>query len=1326
MADNVDLTITAKNATQAAFAEVSKALKALEDATDQQGSKTKSLGDQIAAYFTKDVDVFGLAEKGALAAGAAIATAAVGVVALGTHGAAVADVANNFDLLNAAIGNVGSVMLGTLQEATGHTISDFELMKGLNLGLSDGLRLNAKDAQTLGEAARVLADRIGGDNVTAYNSLIEAMATGRSQMLNQIGIHIDATAAEEKYAASIGVTRDQLTDQQKVIAHQQATMEAMRQALVVSGKAEDDFGDAVDRAKTLVANFTNEVAVGIANSPVFAAGIDEAGHAIADAFGGDEQDLVKEVVHWIDQGAIVAVDFGIAAVGAANVIATAWDAIKLLFNITAMQLVGEVTAITVAIAKMAELATKVPGIGDKFQGVADGAAAASRFMKDLTGDIYDNVKASAAGVAGHDALHQSIDKAGGVLLRMRDQMVAASEATHDNTTSTTANTGAHASNADAVTTQAKAYQDFVAKLAQLNQALGVNKTLLSDDQFLKVYGSDLEKAWQSVEQFGVAWDAIPSRVQAAMQRLTAIQTEAIVTQENAIKSIGVTWTGVGQDIIASQSHVDDAVSQAIDKVLAAHKAAAKTSEGLATEEAQWAIDEAKRRGASEAAVYQATAALLTQQTGAAIAARMQQFEEETRTLDLTVQANRDAYDAMQADATADINKISAEWQHGIQQAQIAAADAGDVFGLVDDQLKTLASDFQTLAQVSGGSFSGFAKEIGTTITALQLAHDAVGNHEQETGLVGGLDQIADGHTMAGVAKLTGGIVGIASAFMQATESGGTFSKTVNGALVGAEVGSEFGAIGTAIGAAAGAIGGALRGLFGGVSQEEKDARTEADKFRASLVDLFNDTASAQEQAQVGSDAWAQANAAVADAYVAVGYTIDDALADLQALDAATHQNAAAVEAAEAKITAVLQEQKDAATFLQTTLPDTFKTVAESGALVTPQFAAIVQQLTDMGAATEEVDAFVTGQLQGAVGGIADFVNNATVTSQSSADAMIAALSASFHEMTADGMSASAVMATMAPTIETLEQQLQAAGLQGGAAFDQILQMADIASGEISGPAITAIQGAGTALVDLQNAGVMDQQMFSGLSSQITDTFTTMVAQGTDGSAALALIAPQVQEIWELQQDFGFQVDDSTQKLIDQAVAAGMVGDAQRDAQQVATQAMQDAATAMDHVADVLERVFGTAAEQGVAFADRVTDAINGIPSNKDITITTYQRTIDEGTTSADTGLQGIEIPGAAAGGLFSQPTFRIVAESQPEIVGTPNVIVDALAQAMARSGFAAAGSGGGAAAAAMPTSITIPVYIGDRQIDQVVADVTNRNLANGAIRVPRRTIVERV
>lgn len=74
------------------------------------------------------------------------------------------------------------------------------------------------------------------------------------------------------------------------------------------------------------------------------------------------------------------------------------------------------------------------------------------------------------------------------------------------------------------------------------------------------------------------------------------------------------------------------------------------------------------------------------------------------------------------------------------------------------------------------------------------------------------------------------------------------------------------------------------------------------------------------------------------------------------------------------------------------------------------------------------------------------------------------------------------------------------------------------------------------------------------------------------------------------------------------------------------------------------------------------NAINNMPSPRTVHIPVQYDYLNEGPRAP-------ELPGAAAGGIFERPTFRVIGESGPELVGAPNVIVDALTQAMARSGM---------------------------------------------------------
>jgi TP901 family phage tail tape measure protein len=220
-----------------------------------------------------------------------------------------------------------------------------------------------------------------------------------------------------------------------------------------------------------------------------------------------------------------------------------------------------------------------------------------------------------------------------------------------------------------------------------------------------------------------------------------------------------------------------------------------------------------------------------------------------------------------------------------------------------------------------------------------------------------------------------------------------------------------------------------------------------------------------------------------------------------------------------------------------------------------------------------------------------------VTTQEAAAGLGASLFASFAALTEHGAGPLEAIRQLTPAIDSLQQQLLAAGIDGGAAFGTLQAMAALAADEIAGPLVDAMHGGGQALLGLHNAGMLNQEMFTGLTTQISRTFQALVAQGKDGQAAMVLIAPEIQRIWELQQDFGYAVDASTQLLIDQAEQAGLVGDAHRSAQDKAVKAMQDAATAMEDLADTIREAFGLAGDASEDFAGQVRDAVGSIPDN---------------------------------------------------------------------------------------------------------------------------------
>jgi hypothetical protein len=201
-----------------------------------------------------------------------------------------------------------------------------------------------------------------------------------------------------------------------------------------------------------------------------------------------------------------------------------------------------------------------------------------------------------------------------------------------------------------------------------------------------------------------------------------------------------------------------------------------------------------------------------------------------------------------------------------------------------------------------------------------------------------------------------------------------------------------------------------------------------------------------------------------------------------------------------------------------------------------------------------------------------------------------------------------------PAIQALGQQLKAAGLEGGAAFDYIKKMSDLAHDSIAGPALQAAYAFGDSMVSLSNIGGLTEDTFKGLSGQINQTYTALVAQGQDPAVVLSALQKPLQQIWELEQTGKYTVDDATQSLVDQAAAAGEVGEAQKSSADQMIDAIKDVTKDLDALlthfgvdlpnavksgaeaaAGDLTKNFDSASNTAAGAVSRIAGAINNLP-----------------------------------------------------------------------------------------------------------------------------------
>ncbi len=289
-------------------------------------------------------------------------------------------------------------------------------------------------------------------------------------------------------------------------------------------------------------------------------------------------------------------------------------------------------------------------------------------------------------------------------------------------------------------------------------------------------------------------------------------------------------------------------------------------------------------------------------------------------------------------------------------------------------------------------------------------------------------------------------------------------------------------------------------------------------------------------------------------------------------------------------------------------------------LLTANARAMIDVARNSGIASEAIKGLMLSQAQALGGNLASGLAGMTaardkgvggLASQGAATAIGASIQGSFTEMVKGGMSSREAIEALAPAIQSFRAELNAAGLEGGAAFGALEHQFTIMTGEITGPLVEGVTGFAGALANMANLGMLNQQTFSGMTEQIGANIAALAEQGVTGPAAIGALQPSLQTIWELQQKYGFEVDASTQALLDQAVEAHQVGEEHRSASDQMIEGIRDV---VDAIHDL-------------------TTALAGIPKDKKTTVTVERRYTTSGDPGSDEGpAPGTEDPLSFAGG----------------------------------------------------------------------------------------------
>jgi hypothetical protein len=129
-----------------------------------------------------------------------------------------------FEAMAANAGIVGDELKEGLVGAAKGLVDDTEILQAANKAMVE-MGESAEKLPQIMELARKATAVFGGDLVSNFETINQAIANGQTRMLKHLGLNIDVKKANEEYAASLGITASQLSETDKKQALLNAVLE---------------------------------------------------------------------------------------------------------------------------------------------------------------------------------------------------------------------------------------------------------------------------------------------------------------------------------------------------------------------------------------------------------------------------------------------------------------------------------------------------------------------------------------------------------------------------------------------------------------------------------------------------------------------------------------------------------------------------------------------------------------------------------------------------------------------------------------------------------------------------------------------------------------------------------------------------------------------------------------------------------------------------------------------------------------------------------------------------------------------------------------------
>lgn len=250
----LEILLSAKNASEAAFREVKGQLGSLQ----QELTRTAK-----AAESSFDLSRFKTAALGAAAAVYAAYRAMGQAIDLAEQGAKLERQAASFENLADAAGTSSRRMLEELKRVSRGLVSEVDLMAASGKALL--MNIPAREIAKLMEIAAATSKTTGQTITEAFNDITMGVARQSRMILDNLGIIVDVEKANEDYARSLGKTASALTDTEKRQAFMNAVLRSGEDMVRRIGSSQGQL-EGVNRLLAAQSDLWGEIAKTVAHA----------------------------------------------------------------------------------------------------------------------------------------------------------------------------------------------------------------------------------------------------------------------------------------------------------------------------------------------------------------------------------------------------------------------------------------------------------------------------------------------------------------------------------------------------------------------------------------------------------------------------------------------------------------------------------------------------------------------------------------------------------------------------------------------------------------------------------------------------------------------------------------------------------------------------------------------------------------------------------------------------------------------------------------------------------------------------------------------------